>query len=370
MIKIGRLCLHVGVAPALAGLMALLLAASAARAAPPGQDHDECEPGPEVERCVGAQVDRMRQDYELPAIADLAAEGVETRRAFFVRGAGGNVGAVSFTRRPGEMPRMRFQSPAEPGRRSVSLDAEISAETWRQVLERSRGLFHDVAAGPTEAGGPDARDTPTCFHSWGSFIEATGASGPGSAGQGDRDDERCSYAIGTADYSGFLAALTLPHLPPCAALSGTHYRSVPDRLYACTRLGGDRLAAAMIVNSAATLSRPLRGDLARHNLRALFAPGIVLRGEGREVAGREAAATEWRRLLARHRDIYIAWYSTSGTSADRGQFEGILFYMEFDEDDPELRYVEAPLVASFARDSRGRFRIERIALGAFVRQPS
>ena len=69
--------------------------------------------------------------------------------------------------------------------------------------------------------------------------------------------------------------------------------------------------------------RSSEDELPRATLNTVFAPGIELRSEGRVVSGREAVATEWRRLFAHDgRTAYFAYSRVAAPRSDRGELHG------------------------------------------------
>jgi hypothetical protein len=354
----------------LAALLLSLLAAPTAARSAPGED---CPTnGPEADRCMGEETRRLRAMLGLPTVAELASQGIQVRRTLLIAG-GRPLGALSFTRQMGAPPRMSLRIRALD--RWKVVEQPIPLETWQRVLDRSLPLFEDrwrrtFYRHPRDDAATDAgmHGAQTCFHSWSYIVEVAETRGPGQPGPGSTAGDGCTYSIETSGYTQFLTDLALELFPACRTLDvGTHGTAL-HRLDACARLDGDREAAVAISNTVWSLVRSREGTLRRSTLRTIFTPGIVLRRDGQEVSGREAVTNAWRRLLVPYRTTALSYHRIAAANGRRGELHGFVTYWNF-SDAAGLRAMNAPLTANFVRDRNGRFRIERMTLGAFERQP-
>ena len=170
------------------------------------------------------------------------------------------------------------------------------------------------------------------------------------------------YRVPHRSGAGAVRALHEPDGGPL--LDGTETGSRPVRASTET---GKRASASPTPSGA--WSAPARTSCAAATLNTVFAPGIVLRREGRpEVSGREAVATEWKRLFARYRGtcFFLLHHLRAGGGSRGNERRRLLCDLQRGRR-PSL--VNAPLTARFVRDRNGRFRVDRVTLGAFERQP-
>jgi hypothetical protein len=344
---IGRIAAAAGIALAFLGLPA-----APASAQYPGRD-SRCFDNHHDERCRLLRVEMQQSLYDLPPIEDLQRDGVEVLRAFYVMGAHpANVGALTFSRRPGEAPRVEFRIPSRNGRvRRVG--AEVPPEIWARVLARSEG-FERIVGAPD----PDG----ICMHP--SFYNVEAAD-PAAAGRPGgvrvRHDSIC--AVTRAPETAFhLAALAITLIPRCRALDSEN--SIPFSLLA-TCAGLDSVFAAEIHNAIDVLFDWGNDD--EQGVRALFAEQASLDWGGETMSGRDAAVPRWLRDM-RTRGAALGWDRIERVDNGHGRVFGHIVYSVAGTG-PESGevYYRARARLDLARGADGRFHITRARIGRFSR---
>lgn len=336
-----------GIALAFAGL-----AAAPASAQYPGGDH-RCFDDHRSERCRLLRVEKQQSLYDLPPIEALQREGVEVRRAFYVMGAHpANVGALTFSRRPGEAARVECRSPRRNGRiRRVG--AEVPPEIWAQVLARSDG-FERIVGAPD----PDA----ICMHP--SFYNVEAADPPTAGRPGAvrvRHDSIC--AVTRAPETAFyLADLAVTLIPRCRALD--HENAIAFSLLA-TCAGLDSVFAAEVHNAIDVLFEWGNDD--EQGVRDLFAEHASLDWGGETVSGRDAVVARWLRDI-RARGAALAWDRIERVDEDHGRVAGHIVYSVAGAG-PDSRdvYYRARVTLELARGADGGFHVARARVSRFAR---
>lgn len=238
-----------------------------------------------VDRCDSATQKRMHRLYELDSPSTLLDKKVSARRAMIIDGYGNDVVAVTFTRGPGKGPFVEVKSPkitdfpaADP------LQASVSEAVWNEVLRRSENFDHLLASElpRTDKDGKPVPNQRICLHAWFTVVEAIDAPRPspnemmGSAGDGDgaeffetvpelpgkiRTDAESACGRGLSQaYAWELVRIAHESLPECAGLDTDKFRNLSVLLQTCSRLGGDRVAAAKAMDVVQKLNRGLWSD--------------------------------------------------------------------------------------------------------------
>lgn len=336
----------------MSALLALLLAAAPAAAqAEPASCYASDTPA-----CRLQQAARQARVYGLPSIERLARDGVTVRRAFFSNQNGHDVGAVIFSRRRGERPRLTVVRPSR-GAADAALSVPIPEAAWRRALAASRGF-----EGPEQPLTVDGEQT-ICFDAWAVRVEA--ADPP-------RAPRRAASATcpgGPAvDYADGLAAQALTLLPNCALLKARYFGSDMTRLSFCTALSGDRIVAAHAANAAFALAMlSPRDDAGEYPAR--FAAQADLDWTGEHVAGRAAVSARLLRAFGERERLFFQPLSfvghADGSAEARGNFSE---YVEDDENERlGYRVDAAPAILHMRRERDGAFRIVHIRVEPFAR---
>lgn len=291
-----------------------------ARAAPPTSGVD-CKDDRGVDRCAPAKQEEVRRRLGVRSIEDLAAQGAQVRRAFFVDGYGRDMPLVSFERMPGRGPgvTVTVQTRGNGGRDDrVEMSAPAPLRLWSKVLRRSEHFERALA--PKRKAGAD--EVSICLHSWLATVEASEPPAGGKPGAVlRRTQDACDDGLAVA-YAFELATYAVELLPPCDALERDQHRNEVVLLAACARLHGDRIAAAQTMNRYESdgFARPNRAEHAAV-IAHLFYDHATIEWPGEaSVRGSSPAAQLWtRKAVAGDRfrpERFI------GESANRVRVEG------------------------------------------------
>lgn len=216
----------------------LVLAFATAMQTPPGAP-DNCRDDNGVDRCDAAVQTATRGKLGLASIEDEAGAGAEIYRALFVDGYGKDMPAVSFERRPGQVPIAVVYA---AGDRRIS--APVSADVWQAVQRESVLADRELVT-------PDANPAAgaICLHSWVQTVEMANSRPTRwrAVPVRRRTEDTCNSGL-TTRFAFFLAETALKAIPPCDVLDEKHQRNHITQLATCAGLLGDRLAAASLRN--------------------------------------------------------------------------------------------------------------------------
>jgi len=302
-------------------------------------------------RCDAESRRQTRTRFGVPSIEELNDSGAQVRRVFFVDGYGAEMPVITFIRAPGADPRVTVSVVREDatGRaRVVELTQTLSAPVWDEVINRTE-LFHRALAPRTMPASDDEEEALTiCLHSWVTTVEATDPGQPVRM----RTQDSCNEGL-TTEAGLFLARLAYEALPYCVALELDNYRNRVAALQACAILGGDRLAAAEVLNridelDEARLLAPVANAFLQHN--------ITVQWGADRANGSEAAAALWDSKSEQRAQLYYT--SVTGESADRVRVTGVLY--ESYEDD--ARHAEVEQI--WTREYGWRFRLSSMRVSA------
>lgn len=303
----------------------LALAASAAApvwaqpSSPLGAEAQGCRDDAGVDRCAPGQQAKVRALFGgAEPIEALHAKQVVAYRAFFVDGYGRDMPMVSFERWPGEDPEVIVRPAGgkdAPGAEPIR--AGLSAKVWETVVREAQHFDRDLAPLPSSTDGPPV----LCLHSWVATVEAAEAVGrSGAVAPRRKTQSACGSGLAIT-YAFKLAAMAREAIPACAVLAMDHQRNEVTVLEACTRLHGDRIAAAEVQNAFA---------------RALFVPQaeserappfsintrVRLTWAGERAEGSRAARALWRARVAESGNLSLAAQRYEGQTAGRVRVSG------------------------------------------------
>ncbi|MEP2990734.1 MAG: hypothetical protein ABJN65_09365 [Parasphingorhabdus sp.] len=232
------------------------------------------------DRCDREVQAKMRSLYDWKSAEVLTEEGVAFRRMMFVDGYGNDVVGIEFSRKPGQSPRVRIETPKQKkGPQPSELSAAIARQGWENIIERSSMFEQKLAREVKNSKGDKSGMIQMCLHGWFVVAEAGDASRlhPNIVGQrvipaDIRRDAEGSCAKGlTVPYAFQIADKALELLPDCQSIPKNYARNIPQLLALCHRLGGDRLAAAEALEITKKLESRTRNRKEKGPLRWLLA---------------------------------------------------------------------------------------------------
>ncbi|MDP8912565.1 MAG: hypothetical protein M3N39_03180 [Pseudomonadota bacterium] len=308
-----------------------------------------------VNRCAEKQQRDQRQRYDAQAIEVHAARGEQVRRVFYVDGYGSDLALISFVRAPGRDIELEVRTPRAPGAGVRTLTAAVPLSHWQEVIASSRQF--DRALVPRPSAVPNL-----CMHSW---VYTAEASDPPLNGQTRPSIRR---AVEDACQDGLvqpfalgLAQHALDLLPPCRVITPEQHRNAVAILAACTRLSGDRIAAAQVMNALRTMGFGNHPELTRE-MRAGFGHRVRFNING-QVTEHDwgGAAPFW----LQQRQALGAWFipeSYHGERSDRVLVRGHLWRSAKGQQ-PAQR---APMEIVMGWEPAQMFLIQEIKVGAFA----
>lgn len=335
------------------GLLLLLLFGAAAHAQT--RPHPDCEPE-EVLECRRMHDREEARDYGIAPVARLAEAGFEARRLLIFDAGYYNVGALTFSRRGGEAPRVEFRLSGSLGRRPPPLTAELPLPVWAEILAESRAFDEGRRFASLD---PES----ICQDAWVYRLES--ADPPGTAPPRRRIVDQCSGPY----HPLWLAERALASLPGCAALASESFGIAYHQLVACARLAGGRPAAGEAANIILALVGATNFDDESFDFDRVFAPDAVLDRRGRHATGPPAIASAWAQGLASRHHPHLQWNRAEGFGADRAVVDAeFVADRHGSADDPEEDYiVRAPVRFTLVRGADGALRIAAVRIGAFQR---
>jgi hypothetical protein len=194
--------------------------------------------------CQAERLAAMDRLYGVQPAERLAADKVQSIRAYFIDAWGRDRGFFALERRPGDEPRMiaRFDPDEDPRPARNGLSAPLPLAEWDRVWSESaqfdRPLAPIAVAVETEAG----TEIRICSDSWTAAVEMIDAKG-----RVRRAWETACNAGLAYDAARRIAAAALAAEPVCALLERPASEAVRT-LDDCRRLAGDRAAAAQAFN--------------------------------------------------------------------------------------------------------------------------
>jgi hypothetical protein len=320
-------------------------------------------------RCSGTHQDancdalRIRRQYELydaPPLEQLRDEGVQVRRVFFSRAmewSAIDLGELTFERRPGHGPVVRFQLPrGDDGRLPEPLVAELTPEAWQQALSASENLERRFV--------PLRNDQDVCMFSWDYTVELSDpAEGEGPATLYRRAENACYDPSPAQAYVRTLAALAERFFPACAVLRFPGNSEAVSRLPLCAALQGDRIAAAEVRN-AITPFIDFHDAAAAAQLFDAFDYDADLDWNGTRVSGRRAVAEHWARAATQSIGPDFRIVSIRGETAARVRVQA-----ELEQEErmgfSQACFRRASVEMIWIRSGDGGFVIRRATVGPF-----
>lgn len=316
----------------------------------PASLNSDCHDDNMRDRCDPSIQAQTRALYGARTIEELAAEGVQVRRAFFVDGYGRDMPMVSFERARGRDPRVVVSVPRrnENGDvEAVELTAPVPSSTWNEIIEMTKHF--DRALVSTQAQGDDVMTM--CLHSWVVTMEA---SEPESARPvRRRTEDACNDGL-TIDAGFNLGRRALALLPACNALRQDQHRNEIASFYACALLEGDRIAAAEALNQALALNHAERSAIG----------GLIHDMAQVEWAGEPSiegvdAWEAWPRLM---RNEVVDFERVVGESVNEVHAFG--YISDWDHSD-QPRYRSARVEQIWVRENGFDFRMKHARVGAW-----
>ncbi len=315
----------------------------------------------EEEACNAARAERLRALYDVPALEELRRDGVQVRRVFYVDNQGWDAGALSFTRAPGQPPRVSFQRAPRDGERPAPLVADLPAEIWDQAVVRSEYFDRSYAPAPPA---PPTEDEVICLHGWGYYVEASDPAWlrrPATLRR--RVDSACTAESPAPEYARALADMAVALFPACMALEQWHHGLAIRRLNACAQLSGDRLAAAEVRNALHPLLE-LNDRDGFETIRPVFAAAARLDWDGASASGLEPAARLWLRRFREHRYAVLGTTRIHGETQDRVLVDGFVAYQTLAGE-----AHRAPVEMIFSSDDGDMLTLERASVGPYRPDP-
>lgn len=290
--------------------MSLLFLVAALMGDPLG---DPCLDDDHNNRCSPAKQAEMRASYRVPPIESYA--GATVRRIFFVDGYGNDTVAITFVRAAQKDASVWVHFPKVGGEDPVApLDQSLGEDEWQHVIDASANFDRKFASSRREGATAD-KEIAVCLHSWVYWAEAAD---PSTEPRSTVDDA-CNTAP-VEQFAWLAAKVARQAIPYCAALDKRFSRNEATLLRTCSKLSGDRLAAAEVWNRA----NGLRSFDTPHGIDDLPAYDLELDFQGKKL-NRDEAKTFWSALMAKEDAPNFYYSRVHGLGADQVLVTGNLF---------------------------------------------
>jgi hypothetical protein len=291
---------------------------------------------------------KAEQAYGLVALEQLDSRGLEVRRVLLIDSHLNDLGALSFTRRPGHVPQVSFRT---AGRPQPQLRAALPAALWKEIIERS-ATIDDAAS--------ISADDSICLDSWTFVVEAAPAA---DGGDKERIERRVVDMCPRPDYVLWLAEVAVEALPPCRRLDPGLGDAIA-RLTTCSALYGHRPSAAEV---AGPLAQFAGFEAAGARSVDHFASNAVVDWQGRLASGPTAGAA-WQRDFAGLPEADLHIERIVGIDPLRVAVRGSILYRTHARPaDTQGSLFRAPVAMTWVKEAGNRFRIKRIRVGPFTR---
>jgi hypothetical protein len=255
------------------------------------RDAEGCRADRNTENCAAARARYFQRLYGVRPFEAHRDAGDQVRRVFYVDGYGNDVVAISFERHPGRDPMLFVYLQHLAGEPAPApLQAPVPEAVWHDLIERSALLDRRVVPEPEPAPSAEGEQTVRlCTDGWTYTAEATDP--PPFEGaeptltrrtEGACDDGLIELFAGEVERAAF------PLIPHCAGLDRSQYRNAATLFQTCAVLRGDRMAAAVAMNSAHELFRIERAE-DWSLLESAFGYETVIDWNGTHSANRPAA---------------------------------------------------------------------------------
>lgn len=319
------------------------------------------------QRCDQNAIMHQNQLFDTVAIANMAAQEMYVRRAFFVDGYGQDVLAISFVRVPGREPMVELRLPNGWPTPLLALSATIPIRIWDEAVER--GALFDRELVPPNA---TAVPSPPCLHSWVTRVES--ADPPRQmrvdthtwtipAVVRGKTGSSCGQQLHTR-YAFALANLAMEALPNCKLLSEEQERNVVTRLRTCALLNGDRVSAAYARNMFAALMDAVSNRKFNDQWRSAFAQGAEVTVDDRSLAVGDAIYDALRTWAEPYRSMTFHLGVTNGIDAHTVESRGAISAYRADAA-TDSRGETARFTIRWT-ERAGQFLIERIEIKPFT----
>jgi hypothetical protein len=299
---------------AFAALLPLVAPAAAQR-----WPDERCIEEPNLAPCLQSRADDLARSYGVQPIEAHRDAGDEVLRIFYVKN--GDRALISLVRAPGRDPMAYVYFPRlEGGPAPPPMQAPIPQQVWDEILFRAAYADRSLVPVPP----PESDSQTICLHPWNYVFEA---SIPATPALGIRARIR-RHSINSCDdapllqFAADLQRLALPLFPACEALRAELFGNAVQRLERCTRLSGDRLSAAEIMNLAHAFE--IMGG--SETLSDLFASDAAIHWDGRRRATNDdQPAAFWRARVAEDRVNGFSIEAADGGPEGRVRLTGHLY---------------------------------------------
>lgn len=301
------------------------------------------------DRCSAAKQAEMRALYRVPPIETYAAATV--RRIFYVDGYGNDVVAIEFIRAAEKDAAVRVHFPRATAEDPIPpVETLLTDEQWREVINASEHFDRQFASkAEPGSGDSEAKDIVLCIHSWVYWAEAIDIGAKPRSTVNDACNDQP-----VEKFAWFAAKTGRQAIPFCAALDKRFSRNEATLLRSCSKLSGDRLAAAEVWNRAnglRSIDTPSgMDDLPAYDLELDFQGKKLIRAEAKEF---------WRSLMAQQDSPRFYYDQVHGLRADQVLIAGNLFKDVGDEE-----YQMADVELRWEKDG-GIFELKSIKVGPY-----
>lgn len=327
-------------------MLGIMVAAAMAFGSAQGQT--KCNDDQGQNRCDEAVQKQMLARYRLQPI-ELQSNEI-LRRVFFVDGYGADTIALEFVRAPERSPVVKVYFPSEAGEPDIApLEAPLTASKWSDVIDLSRDFDRDFTKVPEAKGGTD--EVIVCLHGWVYWAES---SDPGKESR-SKVGRACDHPP-METFAWMAAKIAISAFPHCDLLVRSFARNDAKLLRGCSRLSGDKLAAAEVFNRA-------------EGFRFIDRPGgiddlgyfdLALDFQGTKMSG-DKAKEFWAEQVAGKRSTNFYYTSIHGLSEDRVIVRGELVR---DSDTNGIVYERADVTMEWVADG-GLFNLKLVTVGPF-----
>jgi hypothetical protein len=297
---------------------------------------DPCLDDDHNNRCSAAKQAEMRALYRVPSIETYADASV--RRVFYVDGYGNDTVAIEFIRAAEKDALVRVHSPKSKGEEpNAPMEQLLTSDQWQEIINASEHFDRQFAPAAPVKTKPkrksEAEDIVLCLHSWVYWAEAV------DVGKKPRStvNDACNDQP-VEQFAWFAAKMARHAIPFCAALEKRFSRNEATLLRTCSRLSGDRLAAAEVWNRA----NGLRSIDTPDGLEELPAYDLELDFQGKKLS-REEARAFWRSLMTQQDSPNFYFNAIRGLSRDQvvvnGELVSAVGNDEYNVADVELRWL-------------------------------